>query len=115
MSNQAAMQWEMTLMSSTHDEQAMYIVCLLGSQKGFAQMMRLGDALSLAFEPWSSKIMVIPWSFTLCLISVACLWAQNMSCHVDLQTASCTLVTIPDLTFHLQAEKQCQHNPRCRR
>ena len=82
MSNQAAMQWEMTLMSSTHDEQAMYIVCLLGSQKGFAQMMRLGDALSLAFKPWSSKIMVIPCSFTLCLIKCGMLVGSKyvMSC-----------------------------------
>ncbi len=104
MNNQAALQWEMMLMSSTHDEHAVHIVCLLGSQKCFAQIMHSEDALSLAFKPLSS-IMFISWSSTLCHNSAAFLWAQSMSCHVDLQTASYTLVAIPDLTLHLQADK----------
>ena len=97
----------MTLVSSTHDEQAVYIVCLLGIHKCFAQMMHLGDALNVAFKRLSSNLMVIPWSSTLCHNSAACLWAQNTSCRMDLQTAYYTLVTIPDLTLHLQAGGGC--------
>lgn len=69
-----------------------------------AQVFCTDDALSLAVTPMSSNIMVIPWASTLCHNSAVSLWAQSMSCHVDLQTASCTLVTISDLTLHLQAD-----------